>query len=73
MLKRLFFKLLPVQVALVAMGSVNSIVDGIIAARFIDATSIGVVGLHYTVVNILEAIGGLLLGGTAVMCGRYPI
>ena len=33
MISRLFFRLLPVQVALVAMGSINAIVDGVVAGR----------------------------------------
>ena len=70
MLSRLFFRLLPIQVLIVAMGSINSIVDGIVAARYIDAESLGVVGLYFTMVRILEAVGGVLLGGTAVLCGR---
>lgn len=68
---RLFFRLLPVQVSVVAMGSINSIVDGIIAGRFIDASTVGVVGLYYTVLRILEGAGAILLGGVSVLCGRY--
>ena len=71
MIASLFFRLLPVQVALVAMGSINSIVDGIIAARFIDAASVGVVGLYYTLLRVLEAAGAILLGGVSVLSGRY--
>ncbi len=71
MVSRLFFRLLPVQVAIVAMGSVNSIVDGVIAARFIDASTVGVVGLYYTMLRILEAAGAVLLGGVSVLSGRY--
>lgn len=32
---QLFFRLLPIQALIVAMGSVKSIVDGVIAGRFI--------------------------------------
>ena len=71
MIYRLFLKLLPVQVAIVAMGSINSIVDGVVAARFIDAETVGVVGLYYTVLRILEAAGSVVLGGVSVMSGRY--
>ena len=67
---RLYMNLLPVQVSMVAMGSINFIVDGVIAGRFIDATSVGVVGLYYTVLRILEAVGAILLGGVTVLCGR---
>ena len=71
MIRRLFFRLLPVQIAIVAMGSINAIVDGVIAARFIDAATVGVVGLYYTMVRILEASGSVLLGGVTVLSGRY--
>ncbi len=42
---RLFFKLLPIQILIVAMGSVNSIVDGVIAGRFIAPSSVGALEL----------------------------
>lgn len=70
-LSAIFFRLLPVQVGLVAMESINAIIDGVVASRFIDPATVGVIGLYYTVLRILEAIGGLLLSGTAVLCGRY--
>ena len=71
MLARLFFRLLPVQAAIVAMGSINSIVDGVVAGRFIDPSTVGVVGLYYTMLRILEAVGAVLLGGVSVLSGRY--
>ena len=71
MVSQLFFKLLPVQVAIVAMGSINSIVDGVVAARFIDASTVGVIGLYYTMLRVLEATGAILLGGVSVLSGRY--
>lgn len=71
MLSKLFFRLLPVQILLVAMGSINSIVDGVMAGRFISADMIGVIGLFGTLEKILSAVGAVLLGGTAVLCGRY--
>ena len=37
MLSKLFFRLLPIQVLLVAMGAINSIIDGAVAGRFISA------------------------------------
>ena len=71
MIIRLFFRLLPVQISIVAMGSVNAIVDGVVAARCIDAATVGVVGLYYTMIRILEAAGSVLLGGVTVLSGRY--
>ena len=71
LLSRLFFNVLPVQVMIFAMGSINSIVDGAMAGRFIGAFAVGIIGLYYSFVCILQAIGSVLLGGTAVLCGRY--
>ncbi len=68
---KLFFSMLPVQIVIFAMGGVNSIVDGAMAGRFIDASSVGVVGLYFSMVNIINAAGSVLLGGTAVLCGRF--
>ena len=71
LLRRLIFRLLPVQMLLAAMGSVNSIVDGVIAARSINPASVAVIGLHFTMVRILEAVSSVLSGGSAVLCGKY--
>ena len=70
MLERLFFKLLPVQILIVAMSSVNLIVDGAVAGRCIDSSTVGVVGLYFSMVNALTAVGAVLLGGASVLCGR---
>ena len=71
MFKRLFYKLLPVQILIIAMGSINSIVDGAVAGRFIDAESVGVIGLYYTMINVLAAVSSVLLGGSSILCGKY--
>ena len=71
MIGKMFFGMLPVQILIFAMGSVNSIVDGAMAGRFINAASVGVVGLYFPVVNIINAAGSVLLGGSTVLCGRY--
>ena len=44
-LEKLFFKLLPVQIMIFGMNSINSIVDGTIAGRYIDGKTVGVIGL----------------------------
>ena len=65
MITRLFIRLLPVQILIVAMSAVNNIVDGAVAGRCIDATTVGVVGLYYSMICILNAIGNVMLGGAA--------
>lgn len=71
MLRRLFFRLFPVQTMIIAMGSLNAIVDGVIAARFIGPAALGIIGLYYAMLRILEASGSVLLGGVTVLSGRY--
>lgn len=71
LLTKLFFNMLPVQTLIFAMGSVNSIVDGAMAGRFIDTKTVGVIGLFFSMAQIFLAIGYVLLGGTSILCGRY--
>ena len=52
MIGKLFFGMLPVQILIFALGSVNTIVDGAMAGRYIDASSVGVVGLYFSFVKI---------------------
>ncbi|MBQ3795149.1 MAG: ATP-binding protein [Butyrivibrio sp.] len=71
LISRLFFSMLPVQILIFAMGSINSIVDGTMAGRYIGANAVGIIGLYYSMVNVMNAISSVLLGGTTVLCGRY--
>lgn len=71
MIRKLYFSIMPVQVMIFAMGSINSLVDGAMAGRFIDAATVGVIGLFAPMVDILVAFGSVMLGGTSVLCGKY--
>ena len=70
-LEKLFFKLLPVQIMIFGMNSINSIVDGTIAGRYIDGKTVGVIGLFFAVVGIVSAISSVILGGGTVLSGHY--
>lgn len=70
-LAKMFFTLLPVQILIFAMDSVNTLVDGAVAGRFIDSGTVGVIGLYYSMVEIFSAVGVVFVGGSAVLCGRY--
>lgn len=71
LISKLFYGMLPVQILIFAMGYITSIVNGVMAGRFIDSSTVGVIGLYYSMVNIISAAGAVMLGGTAVLCGRY--
>ena len=70
-LEKLFFKLLPVQIVLIGMGSINSIIDGTIAGHYIDERTVGVIGLFYAVITIIGAISSIILNGGAVISGNH--
>ena len=53
---KMFFKLLPVQIILVAIGSLNGIIDGAMASNLIGAealTATGIFGPMVTLTNMI--------------------
>ncbi len=72
-ISRLFFRLLPAQILLVAVGSINSLIDGAMASRFIPAAfmPMAVIGLYAPFIKIVETINGVMLGGSQILCGRF--
>ena len=70
-IEKLFFKMLPVQSLIFAVASLNTLIDGSIAGQFIDASTVGVIGLYYSMACFFMAAGNVLLGGTSVLCGRF--
>ena len=71
MISKLFFKLLPVQILLVAVGSINSLIDGAMAGHFIGPAAMAMIGLYAPAVKIIETINAVLLGGSQILCGQF--
>ncbi len=71
MISKLFFRLLPAQILLVAVGSINSLIDGAIAARFIGPLAMAIIGLYAPAIKIIETVNGVLLGGSQILCGQF--
>ena len=71
MISRLFFRLLPVQIFLVAVGSINSLVDGAMAGNYIGPLAMAAIGLYAPAVKIIETINAILLGGSQILCGQF--
>jgi Na+-driven multidrug efflux pump/anti-sigma regulatory factor (Ser/Thr protein kinase) len=46
-------------------------VDGIIAGRYISERTVGVIGLFFAVIGIISAICSVVMGGGAVLSGRF--
>ena len=71
MIRKLMFRLLPVQVILAAVGTVNMIVSSYFASNFVGTEAMGAVGLYGPLNTLFSAVAQLLLGGSAILCGEY--
>ena len=71
MITNLFFRLLPVQILLLAIGSINSVIDGVMASNFIGANAMTVTGLYMPLIKVAETINVVLLGGSQILCGQF--
>lgn len=68
---KMFFKLLPVQIILVAIGSLNSIIDGAMASNLIGADALTATGLFNPMVTLTNMINAVLVGGATILCGQF--
>ena len=67
----LMFRLLPIQILLALIGSVNGIVSSLFAVNFIGPEAMTAVGLYSPVAMLLSAFSGMLVGGSQILCGKY--
>ncbi|MBQ2685925.1 MAG: ATP-binding protein [Erysipelotrichaceae bacterium] len=70
MIRKLMFRLLPIQVLLAVVGSVNDIVSSYFASNFCDIEVMSAVGLFGPADMLLGAISTMLAGGVAIICGK---
>lgn len=70
MIKKLMFRLLPVQVILMVTGTVNMLVSSYFASNFVGTEAMGAVGLYSPLNTFFAAVAQLLMGGAAILCGE---
>ena len=70
-ISRLFFQLLPVQILLVAVGSINSLIDGAMAGSYIGGTAMAMIGLYTPAIKIIETISTVFMSGSQILCCRF--
>ena len=71
MIRKLMFRLLPVQIILMATGTVNMLVSSYFASNFVGTEAMGAVGLYAPLNTFFTAVAQLLVGGSAILCGEY--
>jgi len=67
----LFFKLLPYQVLLLIITSVNGIVDSLYASHNIGQSAMSAIGLFGPLNHFLYAASIMFVSGSQVLYGRY--
>lgn len=70
-ISKLFFRLLPVQILFVAIGSVNSVIDSVVASNVIGMEAMTVIGLFGPYMQFLETLSLVLLSGAQILCGQF--
>ena len=67
----MFMKLLPVQIILVAIGSLNGIIDGAMASRLIGSEALTATGLFTPIVTFMNMVNAVMVGGASILCGQF--
>jgi len=68
----LMFKLLPIQILLALISSVNSIISSLFAGNMIGPEAMTVTGYYTPVLTLLTAISAMLVGGSQIICD-HPV
>lgn len=71
MIRGQFFRLLPYQVLLLVVNSVNGIVDGIFASNLIGQDAMAAIGLFAPMDHFMYAVSIMLVSGSQILYGRY--
>ena len=67
----LLFRLLPVQILIAAVGTINGIVSGLFAGNFVGEAAMSAIALYSPIRLLMNALSALLFGGSTILCGRY--
>ena len=70
-ISRLMFRLLPVQILVAVVGSINGIVSSYFATNHLGIEAMSAVGLYGPISQLLGALSTVLVGGCAIICGKY--
>ena len=71
MIRKLMFRLLPVQVILAAVSTVNMIVSSYFASNYVGTEAMSAVGLYGPLNMFFGAVAVMLVGGSSILCGEY--
>ncbi len=68
---KLFFRLLPAQILLVGIPALNGIISSLFASNLLGNDVMSAIGMYAPVTSFLGAVGGMLMSGSVILCGKY--
>ena len=68
---KLMFRLLPIQILIAVIASLNSIISALFASNFIDIKAMSAVGLYAPIQMLISSINMAFTGGATILCGQY--
>lgn len=71
LIEKMMFRLLPVQILLSAVGTVNGIVSSWFAANYVGIDAMTAVGLYGPIGMLVTSISTVLVSGSSILCGKY--
>ena len=70
-LSRLFMRVIPVQIFMLMLTSINNIIDGLVGSHFYGDSAMSIIGLYSPFQMIWLAVGAILSVCSQVLCARY--
>lgn len=70
MLTKSFVQLMPIAILSMIIPSINSMVDVVVASRFIGVEAVTAIGFYTPFISVLIGLSSILLGGTNILLGK---
>ena len=71
LLTKLFFRMLPIQILLIAVGAVNGFVSSLFATNYVGSQAMSAVGVYGPVNMVLTTTSTVFMGGSQILAGKY--
>lgn len=66
-----FLRLLPLQILITMIMSLNGIIDGVVASNALGQSAMAAVGLFNPIAKIIDTVTVVMVAGTQILCGQY--
>ena len=71
LISKLFFRLLPIQILVYVVSTINETVSGLFASNYIGTEAMSAIGLYSPINVLIIALSLMIANGSQVLCGKY--